>query len=202
VQQLDHRLDLRRRGHARLRGWRCRSCTACSVGCSSSLYCGGGAPRTRTSRSSCCALGHLLPRRRWMAFRVAPTTLLRWHRQLVRRRWTYSRLGRPPVDPDVVDLVVRLARENPRLGLSAHQRRVGQAGGESVGHVGPHHLAAPGPRTRAETTWGTELVDVPARARGGHRGLRPSHRGDDRAASGCTSCSSSSSSPVGCGSEE
>src|SRR5437762_2590046 len=56
-------------------------------------------------------------------------------------------------------------------------------GGESVGHVGPHHLAAPGPRTSAETTWGTELVDVPARAGGGHRGLRLSHRGDDRAES-------------------
>jgi putative transposase len=55
----------------------------------------------------------------WSAFLVRPETLLRWHRELVRKKWTFRKkgqLGRPPIDPNVRDLVVRLGRENPRWG--------------------------------------------------------------------------------------
>jgi transposase InsO family protein len=55
----------------------------------------------------------------WSSFIVRPETLLRWHRELVRKKWSYRRTGqpgRPPVDADVRDLVVRLGRENPRWG--------------------------------------------------------------------------------------
>jgi hypothetical protein len=59
-----------------------------------------------------------LPRQRWMSlFLVAPQTLLRWHRDLVRRKWTDQKVrqpGRPPIDAAVVALVLRMARENPR----------------------------------------------------------------------------------------
>jgi hypothetical protein len=59
-------------------------------------------------------LSRLLPRRSWQAFMVRPETLLRWHRQVVARHWTYPhrRPGRPPIDGEVRELVLRLAREN------------------------------------------------------------------------------------------
>lgn len=44
-----------------------------------------------------------------------PETVLRWHRELVRRKWTYrhrSQGGRPPIDPAIETLILRLAREN------------------------------------------------------------------------------------------
>jgi putative transposase len=61
------------------------------------------------------ALSRLLPRTRWSVFFVTPATLLRWHRELVARRWAYphAQPGRPPVDAQVCDLVLRLAAENP-----------------------------------------------------------------------------------------
>lgn len=45
---------------------------------------------------------------------MTPDTLVRWHRDLVRRRWTYSRrgCGRPELAKEIRELVLRLAREN------------------------------------------------------------------------------------------
>jgi putative transposase len=62
-------------------------------------------------------LAKLLPRDRWPIFLVTPSTLLRWHRELVRRRWTYPATRRHRgLDPAVVELVLRLARDNRRWG--------------------------------------------------------------------------------------
>jgi putative transposase len=76
-------------------------------------------PKLRPAdRAFIAALARLLPRRHQYRFVVAPATLLRWHRELVRRRWTYPRRrrGRPPTERALRELVLRLARENPRWG--------------------------------------------------------------------------------------
>jgi putative transposase len=78
-------------------------------------------PRPRISwsdRAMIAALGRLLPTRRRRGFLVTPATILRWHRQLVRRRWTTRsvRAGRPAIPAGVRAVIVRLANENPTWG--------------------------------------------------------------------------------------
>jgi hypothetical protein len=59
-------------------------------------------------RAVLAALARLLPRPLRMGRLVTPDTLLRWHRRLVRWRWTYPRRGgRPPVDARLAVLIER-----------------------------------------------------------------------------------------------
>src|SRR3954454_23014627 len=71
---------------------------------------------TWVDRAFLSAFARLLPTPLRQVRLVSPRTLLRWHAQLVARRWTYPRRtpGRPPVTQSVRDLVLRRARENPR----------------------------------------------------------------------------------------
>ena len=78
-----------------------------------------GRPRLRpVDRALLAVAARALPRDRWASLMVAPQTLLRWHRELVKRKWTYpaKRTGRPPMDPEICELICRMARENPRWG--------------------------------------------------------------------------------------
>jgi hypothetical protein len=71
------------------------------------------------------ALSRLLSHSRWSILFVTPATLLRWHRQLVARHWTYPHATpeRPPIAKPIRDLVLRLARENPSWSYRRIQRR-------------------------------------------------------------------------------
>jgi putative transposase len=64
------------------------------------------------------ALSQMLSRPRWATFVVSPAALLRWHRNLIARKWAYPRRrpGRAPVHAQIRVLVLRLARENPGWG--------------------------------------------------------------------------------------
>ena len=113
---------------------------------------------TPSDRLVLAVLARLLPRERWSAFLVTPATLLRWHRDLVRRRWTYPhRHGRRRgLDPSVVELVLRLARENPRWG---YQRIAGECAklgvavsATSIRNILRRHRLGPAPR-RGGPSW-------------------------------------------------
>ena len=107
-----------------------------------------------TDRAVLATLARLLSSERWGIFLVTPATLLRWHRDLVARSWTYPRAARPApnaLDEDVVALVLRLARENPRWG---YLRIVGECkklgvtvSATSVRNVLRRHRLRPAPRT-------------------------------------------------------
>jgi hypothetical protein len=73
---------------------------------------------TWSDRAVIATLAKLVSPERWTAFLVTPETILAWRRALVRRRWTYPHRGpgRPPLPAETVELIVRLARENPRWG--------------------------------------------------------------------------------------
>ncbi len=91
-----------------------------------------GRPRLdENDRVFLAAASRLLSRTSRQSFFVRPDTLLGWHRQLVRKRWTYAgrRPGRPAVSEEIRELVLRLARENPRWG---YQRIVGELAGVGV----------------------------------------------------------------------
>jgi hypothetical protein len=112
---------------------------------------------TPTDRIVLATLAKLLPRDRWKIFLVTPSTLLRWHRELVRRRWTYPATDRRRgLDPAVVELVLRLTRDNPRWG---YLRVVGECrkldvsvSATSVRTILRRHHLGPAPR-RGGPTW-------------------------------------------------
>jgi putative transposase len=85
--------------------------------------------RRRALRPIDCALlaaaAWHLPRSLTSARLVTPRTLPRWHRALVRRKWRQKgrRPGRPRLSREIQELVIRLARENPRCG---HRRICGE----------------------------------------------------------------------------
>lgn len=115
---------------------------------------------TPTDRMLLASLARLLSRERWGIFLVTPATLLRWHRELVTRHWTYPHIGRARrgLPESTVELVVRLARENPRWGylrIVGEARKLGVAvSGSSVRTILRRAGLGPAPaRSRKGPSW-------------------------------------------------
>ena len=128
-------------------------------------------PRPRmtwTDRALIAALTRLLPVRRRLGLLVTPATILRWHRQLVARRWTTqpTRPGRPAIPAGLRALIIRLATENPTWGYRRiHGELAGlgyQIGASTVWTI--LHTAGIDPSTRrAGPSW-TEFLRAQAHA--------------------------------------
>jgi putative transposase len=109
-------------------------------------------------RAVFAALVRRLPRALRGRRLVAPGTILRWHRQLVRKRWTYSnRSGRPPIDDIVAALVLRMATENPNRGYRRVQGELlklgHRVGASTIRRILQHHRLPPAPLRHTDTTW-------------------------------------------------
>src|ERR1035438_4276266 len=115
-------------------------------------------PALRPSdRALLAGLGRLLDRRRRRRLFVQPETLLRWHRDLIRRRWTYARRpGRPGIPAGTVAIILRLARENPTWGYRRVHGELATMGvvlaPSSVWAILRRHGVDPSPR-RSGPTW-------------------------------------------------
>ena len=87
---------------------------------------------------------------------VTPDTILRWHRTLVAQKWDYSQrrksVGRPRVEKEIVDLVLRFARENPSWGYDRIQGALENLGHEVSDQTGKYKVYGGGGQMTVKNT--------------------------------------------------
>jgi putative transposase len=114
-------------------------------------------PVNWADRAVLAGLAQLLPRSAWYGLFVQPATLLRWHRDLVRRRWSYPhRRGRPAMAAEIRGLVLRLTRENPTWGyrrIHGELCRLGYTIGASTVWTILHRAGVDPAPTRSAVSW-------------------------------------------------
>ena len=118
-------------------------------------------PRPRldwADRAVLAALIRLLPAGRRMHRLVTPGTVLRWHRRLVARRWTYPhQTGRPPVSAEIAALIERLATDNDSWGYKRIQGELLKLGHRVSASTIRRVLRAlkipPAPQRHTDMTW-------------------------------------------------
>ena len=109
-------------------------------------------------RAILAALIRILPRRLWMHRLVTPGTVLRWHRRLVARKWTYRhRTGRPPVSAEITVLIERLATENHSWGYQRIRGELLKLGyrvsASTIRRVLRTLKIPPAPKRHTDMTW-------------------------------------------------
>jgi len=118
-------------------------------------------PRPRldwADRAILAALIRLLPARLRIHRLVTPGTVLRWHRRLVTRKWTYPHwTGRPPVSAEIAALIEQLATENNGWGYQRIQGELLKLGyrvsASTIRRVLKALKIPPAPQRRTDTTW-------------------------------------------------